>query len=48
MSAEFILMTFEVLTNTGFSRSDINKILEAVRFYQQELIDKWEEYYGKN
>jgi hypothetical protein len=45
--ARIHLQTFDVLTNTGFSRNDMRKILEAVRFHQDELMAKWEEYHGK-
>lgn len=41
------LDNFEVLTNSGFGKSDMRKILAAVRHYQKELRDKWEEYHGK-
>lgn len=41
------LETFEVLTNTGFGKNDLRKIVAAVRHYQDLLLDKWEEYHGK-
>ena len=34
------LESFEVLTNSGFSRNDMRKIIDAVRFYKDELLDK--------
>jgi len=45
--ARIHLETFDILTNTGFSRNDMRKILEAVRHHRDELMDKWEEYHGK-
>jgi hypothetical protein len=45
--ARIHLETFEVLTNTGFGRGDMRKILSAVKHYQEELMDKWEEYHGQ-
>ena len=41
------LNTFDVLTNRGFSLNDMKKILEAVRYYQRELLEKWEEFHGQ-
>ncbi len=45
--ARIHLGTFEVLTNTGFGRNDLRKIVSAVRHYQDVLMEKWEEYHGK-
>ena len=41
------LETFDILTNKGFSRNDMRKILEAVRHDRDELMAKWEEYHDK-
>ncbi len=46
--ARIHLETFQVLTNSGFGKGDMRKIIEAVRHYQKELIEKWNEYHGKN
>jgi hypothetical protein len=45
--ARIHLESFEVLTNSGFGKGDMRKILEAVKYYQKELLSKWEEYHGK-
>ena len=45
--ARIHLETFELLTNTGFSKNDIRKITDAIRYYQVELMEKWKEYHGK-
>lgn len=41
------LLTLDVLTNSGFSRNDMRKILEAIQFYRDELMATWEEYHGQ-
>ena len=45
--ARIHLETFEVLTNSGFGRNDIRKIVSAVKHYQEILVEKWEEYHGE-
>lgn len=45
--ARIHLENLEVLTNSGFGKGDMRKILAAVRHYQKELMEKWEEYHGK-
>jgi Domain of unknown function (DUF4160) len=45
--ARITLETFDVLSNAGFSKNDMRKILAAVRHYQKELMDKWKEYHDE-
>jgi hypothetical protein len=45
--ARIHLKTLEILTNAGFTKNDMRKILKAIRHHQDELIAKWEEYHGK-
>lgn len=45
--ARIHLETFEILTNSGFGKGDMRKIVQAVRHYQHELLEKWEEYHGQ-
>jgi hypothetical protein len=46
--ARIHLETFEVLTNSGFGRGDLRKITAAVKYYENELRAKWEEYHGES
>jgi hypothetical protein len=43
--ARIHLETFEVLTNTGFGKNDLRKIVAAVHHYQWLLLEKWKEYH---
>ena len=40
------LKTFEVLSCSGFSKADVVRIIEEVKKYRNELLQKWEEYHG--
>ena len=44
--ASIDLISLEVLETTGFSRGDIKQIVSKIREYQDELMEKWEEYHG--
>ena len=42
--ARFNLKTLELLTNTGFSRSDIERIQKEIRIRVVSLLEIWEAY----
>ena len=42
--ARFNLKTLELLTNTGFSRSDIKRIQKEIRIRAVSLLEIWETY----
>lgn len=43
--ARIAIGNFEVLSNTGFTKKDIKKIIAAVKFFQAELMEQWVEYH---
>ena len=46
--AKIYLSDFEVVQLVGFSKKDIKQIVELVKDHRQQLLDKWEEYHGKD
>ena len=44
-SVRISLKSIKVMSIDGFSRSDLKRILEVVRFYQKELMGAWNEYH---
>ena len=41
------LNTFAVMSVSGYSKTDMDIIMEGVKFYAEDLKAKWEEYHGK-
>ena len=41
------LIGFEVMGETRFSERDATRLIELVKRYRTELMEKWEEYHGQ-
>ena len=41
------LKTLEQMDDTEFSLADVRRIIEVINLYQDELMQKWNEYHGK-
>jgi hypothetical protein len=44
--AKFWLEPLQLAKNAGFSRGEINEIYDILREHRQELLTKWNEYFG--
>jgi hypothetical protein len=44
--AKFWLEPLQLAKNAGFSRSELNEIYDILRDHRQELLTKWNEYFG--
>jgi hypothetical protein len=44
--AKFWLEPLQLAKNAGFSRGELNEIYDILRGHRQELLTKWNEYFG--
>ena len=45
-TAKFWLDPLQLAKNAGFSRSELGEIYDLLRGHRQELLTKWNEYFG--
>lgn len=45
LTAKFWLKTVSLADNRGFSKKELNKLMQLVTEYQKEFLDKWHEYF---